>query len=449
MNAQSLSSFLGDCKISTLSPMELTDKFYEFRDSVYVCEKGFLSREMASKYDQFGVYIVLTLNGDDTPIAAIQTYKAEVGEFADMSELPVDRLKSGIVLTRLMVRKEYRGFGLSGLMLYMAMQQGRRWKRSRAFLYVEQGEMSTRRHLSYEVIPSLPTFIPTGAQKNKVIPCTQFLEMSMAQCFSQMTPEVKDFLRPYLGQEAVDTVNERLDKFFKNPWFKAVYSETMTKHQYIQTLGNLYQFVRLTTRILSRAVSLCDDSGMRNHFLEHLNGEIDHEIQIESDLAQVDSTVVDFVKNRMIPSIPTQQFMVIQESLLAYNHDPLSYVAVPFSIEGFTARLDQKFIQCLENCLKKWGVQRPARGVTFFRVHINSDGGEDGHWESNKKFLKKYIDTDLRLKKFINVIHLTMDSLENCYSSYVAEPDFTQISVPLTEFPFIATAALSPEHLSQ
>ncbi len=416
--------FLKDCSISKHQGNELPQNLLDLRQEVYVKEKGFLNEESSDAYDQFGYHILLTNNSTGKAVASIQTYKSESGEFAQKSEISSKKLTSGVTLTRLMVRKDHRGLGLGGLMLYLAMQEGRKWGRKRVFLYTEEGETSTLNYIAYEPVKNLPSFTPTGRQTKQVAANTQILELSMSRCYSQLPPEVKKFLQPFLGNEAIDTVSKRLDQFFENPWFKAIYSETLTKQQYVETLGNLYQFVRLTTRILSQAVSLSDDSGMRKHFLEHLNGEIDHEIQIESDLAQVNPGVIDFIKHEMIPSIHTQQFMVIQESLLAHNRDPLSYVAVPFSIEGFTARLDQKFIQCLENCLRKWGVPRPARGVTFFRVHIVSDGGEDGHWENNKKFLLKYIDSDAKLKKFINVIHLTMDSLENCYSSYVSEPDF-------------------------
>lgn len=424
MSQGDINFILDDYEIGIYNVSDIPQNLRSIRNDVFVDEKGFLNASTEDLYDHCGVHIVLQSKTTGTAIACIQTYKSETGEFADKCGLSPEKLKSGITLTRLMVRKEYRGQSLGGLMLYLAMQEGRKWGRKRVFLYTEQGESSTLGYIAYEPVTGMRSFVPEGKQSKQVVANTQILEYSISHCYAQLPENIRKFLQPRLATEAIDTVNQRLDLFFKNPWFDAIYNETLTKHQYIQTLGNLYQFVRLTTRILAKAVSLSEDTGMRKHFLEHLTDEIDHEIQIESDLAQVSPNLINFVKNDMIPSIPTQQFMVIQESLLAYNSDPLSYVAVPFSIEGFTARLDHKFITSLENCLAKWGVKRPARGVTFFRVHITSDGGDDGHWDNNKKFLLKYIDSETKLKKILNVIHLTMDSLERCYSSYVEESDF-------------------------
>ena len=54
---------------------------------------------------------------------------------------------------------------------------------------------------------------------------------------------------------------------------------------------------------------------------------------------------------------------------------------------------------------------------------------DDGHWQKNVEAMHHLIKTrdELFLQKFLNVTHLTMNSLEDCYAQFVAEPDFSQV----------------------
>ena len=203
------------------------------------------------------------------------------------------------------------------------------------------------------------------------------------------------------------------------PYFKAAHDGTLSREQYIYSLSNLHQFVRWTTRLLGRAVSLSDDPELRSHFLNHLSGEVNHEVILETDLAALGPDVdVDYVVHSMVPNLATQELMVVQESLIGFHEDPVLFMAAPFAA-GFAANVTTEFIKGLTVCMERWGVPNPKKALVFFASHVHFDGGDDGHWALTRDILATHLDTDMRLQQFLNAVRLAMNGFIHCYASYV------------------------------
>ena len=409
---------------------ELPTNFLALRRRIYIEEMGYLSENtLTNSWDGLGVHIAIEHRETGEVIASGHVYLAEEGEWAEHSGADPATLTHGIFCTRFMVAPEFRSQKISRLLHYLTAQQGRIWGRSRAFCYIVDGEKPTRQVWNYELLENMNCRHVTdgkNGQTSTFVPATQDIENILCRAFDQMTPDQQAFCREQMVSEIVGTTTRRIKDFFTGPFFSTVASRQLTRHQYIRMLSCLHQFVRFTTRILGRAISLSESSSLRRHFIEHLSGEVDHEVQLENDL-RILGADVEFVKTGMIPSRATQRFMTIQESALAFHQDPLAFIGVPYSIEGFTAHLDTAFMENLEACIASWGVKNPKKASTFLRLHIDSDGGDDGHWENNRKVLAEHVRSERQLKRVLNVIHLTFDSMEELYTSFVDEPALQNI----------------------
>ena len=251
-------------------------------------------------------------------------------------------------------------------------------------------------------------------------PVAQRVDIAIHLAWMAASSEVQGFLREQLVGEAVETLERWIVRFFKTPYFQAVYDGTMTKEQYVYGLSNMHQFVRWTTRLCGLAVSHSHDRTIRNKWLEHLQGEINHEMIIEKDLQGL-NVDIDYLVNHMVPSVSVQAFMVAQESAIAFHRDPILFMAAPFVAEGFTARLDQRFIDSLRRLARGWGAENPKLVTAFWASHIEYDGGDDGHWENSRKMLELYLQTDRDLLKFLNIMRLACNAFERSYSSYVED----------------------------
>jgi hypothetical protein len=227
-------------------------------------------------------------------------------------------------------------------------------------------------------------------------------------------------LKALFVSEAVETLDSWVSQFFASPWFESIYAGTMTREQYVYTLSNMHQFVRWTTRLIGRAVSLSSDRELRNHWLKHLDGEINHELIIEKDLEEL-GVDVNYVTDAMVPNLENQQFMVIQESLIGFHQDPVLFMAAPFVAEGFSARLDRNFMDALERVVRSWGVANPRRATLFFSSHIEYDGGGEGHWEATRRILERSLTDETLLQRFLNAQRLAMAAFTRSYTSYVED----------------------------
>lgn len=425
------SEFSKNFEVAFHTGKDLPTDLRELRKRIYSDEMGYLTNEtLFNSWDDLGVHIMIRNKATGKSVASAHAYPAIKGEIAEYSGMTTSQLKSGVVITRVMVDDSMRGHGLIKVLLYLCCRQGRLWNKNRIFCFSKKGEKPTFNVLQYQWLDHLKTRSFTGAdgKNHEFHAITQRLDIGLTRSWKMMPDPWKQMLvkQNVLSDEVVETTKKRIEIFFQNNFFKTIYSQTLTKDHYIWTLSNFYQFVRFTTRILAKAASLSEESKLRKHFIGHMDGEIDHEVQLEVDLSTLGADV-NYVREDMLPSKPIQKFTSIQESLLGYRLDPISYMAVPFGIEGFAAHLDGHFVEALEKNISRWGVKNPSRATTFLRAHILSDGGPDGHWEQNKKSITRFVDTEEKLGKFLNVLHITFDSMEEIYADFVAEPDLSYL----------------------
>jgi hypothetical protein len=248
----------------------------------------------------------------------------------------------------------------------------------------------------------------------------QTLDVASFQCFEQADEPQRELMRSGFAQEIVDSVERWAPRFFQGPWAKAVLARTLSRQQYIQTLSNMHQYVRFTTRLLGRAVAISPTTDLRNHYLGHLSGEVNHEIIIERDLKYLGANV-DYVMKHRVPNAATRAFMVTQQSMIAFEQHPILFMACPLSAEGITAHLNQEFLDGLRACVQSFGYGEPSKATMFFSSHIQTDGGDDGHWQKTIDILGTYIRSDIEQQEFLSVLRLSMDAIEQSFNSNVAE----------------------------
>jgi hypothetical protein len=303
-------------------------------------------------------------------------------------------------------------------LLYLALRRGRIWGRKTVITYVNNSVNFISYFLKLEKIEKCA--LATNESGVCFLPMAQRLDIALHNAYTTASPKIQSFLRLYFVAEAVETLDLWISKFFQTAWFQAIYQGKLTRQQYIYTLSNTYQYVRFTTRLIGRAVSLSDNRDLRRHWLNHLQGEIDHEVIIENDLNHLGADV-DYVVNSMIATIEAQEFILAQESILAFQQDPVIFMAAPFVAEGFSANLDGNFIDALEANAKNWGIQNPKLVTKFLASHINYDGGDDGHWEQTRAILSQFLTDNTQIQRFLNMAHLSMNSFERSYNAYVED----------------------------
>lgn len=308
-------------------------------------------------------------------------------------------------------------------LMYACLRRGRIWDRATIVTAVSGEAGGDRRSAEspdrFDLTP-LYKLQPTEHGGTTWTPVAQRIDLSIHRAWTQTSTAMQGFLQEQFSAEAVETLNRWIERFFKTPWFQSIYDGTLTREQYGYCLANQHQFVRYTTRLIGRAVSHSDDRAMRNKWLEHLQGEINHELIIEKDLQALQADV-DYVVHWMVPNVANQQFMVAQESAIAFHMDPVLFMAAPFVAEGFTARLDHGLIDALRRTAKSWGVDNPKQVTAFWSSHVEYDGGDDGHWEHSRRMLDDYLRTDRDLQRFLNVVRLACNAFERSYTSYVED----------------------------
>jgi hypothetical protein len=222
------------------------------------------------------------------------------------------------------------------------------------------------------------------------------------------------------AEEVAETIRRWVATGTEWSFFRALRERRLAREQYVYTLSNLYQFVRHTTRLIGRAIGHSADRELRRHWIGHLNGEINHEVIIERDLAHMGEDV-EYVMRHMPPNARTQEFMAIQESAIAYYADPVLMMASPLAAEAVTAHLDQRFVDDLHACVASWGVREPARACKFLTSHMSTDGGEDGHWQLSIGALPRLIRDEAQLALFLTTNASSRRAMQGVWNSCVDE----------------------------
>lgn len=133
--------------------------------------------------------------------------------------------------------------------------------------------------------------------------------------------------------------------------------------------GLLYDVIRATTPVLTRAVECLEDRtddlsvALRDFYLLKLTEERGHDEMLVGDLERLGVTRADLA--RRIPSAPVTAMIGSQYYLIDYVH-PAAYLGYMALIEGYPAKIDQ-----LDALIERSGTPREA--WTCYLMHAEVD----------------------------------------------------------------------------
>jgi hypothetical protein len=304
------------------------------------------------------------------------------------------------------------------LALYAALQQARLAERHQLGVTAVDDSTPLSRLLALTPIAGLASVDVPG--RGQFRSYQQRVDIALDRSFAAAQSSEDPIAPSFLAREVDARLRGYFEQMWQTRWFRAVEQGTLTRAQYVYTLSNMHQFVRFTTRILARCVAAADDSQLRLHFIRHLQGEINHELIIEKDLAVLGEDV-EYVTARMGANLATRQFMAAQESAIGFHRDPVLLMTAPLAAEGISGHLDQRFMDALHANVTRWGVAEPERVTRFYSSHIDYDGGGDGHWETTMTMLATHLHDETALARFISMLRVTTDAMIRCYDSWIDE----------------------------
>ncbi len=255
------------------------------------------------------------------------------------------------------------------------------------------------------------------------------LATALHRAFEKATEEERATMRSTFTSQVERFLASYVDRFYRGTWAQAVVSRRLTVEQYVYTLENMHQYVRFTTRLLGRAVACSPTTSLRAHFARHLSGEVNHEILIERDLERLGQSV-DYLRDLRYANAATRSFMVVQQSMVAFEQDPILFVACPLAAEGISAHMDAKFLESLRACIAAGTSEATAKKATsFFSSHIETDGGDDGHWAATLKLLEAHVPDERKLGELLSILELAATAFTASFDANVDE--LAVFSLPL------------------
>lgn len=350
-------------------------------------------------------------------LAAAQVIRAEESAFHELSKLPTARLDQSIALEAVWLGAGNEAADLLPALLYTALRVGRVWGRLSVVAYAENAETPVTQIAR---LAPLSRATAVSVKGKELSPVAQLLEVSLHHAASRCSPAVWASVQPTLADEVVDTVQHWIPQFWSGPWVQSILNGTISREQYLACLKNMHRYVRQTTRHLARAIAHSEDRRLRNHFIEHLKGEINHELSIERDLKQL-GVDPEYVIEHSVPSTATREFMAVQESAIGFYQDPVILMACPLAAEGVTAHIDDHFLDILAKTVGSWGVEKPERAIGFLHSHTHTDGGDDGHWQMTVDMLRHYLKDEDMQRRFLSTLAAARDTIERSFNSSVDE----------------------------
>jgi GNAT superfamily N-acetyltransferase len=404
----------------------LPDDVRAMRERVFRDETRYLKdAEVESEDDRVGTHF--SLYQDGSLAGAALGLIAEESSFPSRIGVSPEQVRGMYYATRLMVAPEYRGAGFSALLVYALSREARILECNKLVALLSQDDKVASGISRAEPISGVPPikYIGHEGRELELRAVQAQVNYALYSCWKSMRPSVREFVADrLLVDEVIRTVLRLTALFYENPWFQRVTARTLTRGQYVDFLANNHQFVRWTTRILARAVGITADRELRNHYLHHLAGEIDHELQIEEDLAYLGADV-DYVREGMSPSVDFGHFMGVQEGIVGFRADPHLLLAVPIAIESLTAHLPDRFLIDLEANVRGWGYDEPLKAMRYLRTHVPVDGGEDGHWERTSRVISRVLKTEPEAQRFVGVVRMVIIAMDRALRGYVRHPDFS------------------------
>ncbi|MDY7233167.1 hypothetical protein [Hyalangium rubrum] len=338
--------------------------------------------------------------------------------FQEYTRLADAALEKAAFLTRVYVAPDAPN-GTLPVLLYAGLRQARGWGLTTVGVLMADDQTPLAPRYGFTPLASVPRMdvAGTGAFRAKAQRLDILLHKTSEEAAAAGQPLDPVFLVTEI-RETIET--DFLDRVRQAHFFQAVETGTLTREQYTYVLTQLHQFVRYTTRLLGRCVALSNESAMRNHFIHHLTGEINHEVIIERDLEHLGEDS-QYVKDAAQPNAATRQFMCTQESAIGFYGDPVLMLAAPLAAEGVSGNLDSPMVEKLQALVGSWGVKEPQKAMRFISSHIEFDGGDDGHWQGNLMMLSHYLRTELQLRRFLSLLHVSVDAVLRQYDSYVGD----------------------------
>jgi hypothetical protein len=307
--------------------------------------------------------------------------------------------------TALLRDLEFDDLEIVGPLLYLALRRARIWGRHTVAATLPQAGLLGK-HLALEPVDG------TGELH------AQRIDLAIHRAYAASNPAGQQLCREHMVPEALEIFARHARRFHHTAWARAVRGRHLARAQYVATLANTHQYVRFTPRLLARAVAISEDEALREHFLQHLDGERRHHELIEADLRYLGADV-EFVRERMSPAPATMQFMLVQESMIAFYRDPVLFMAAPFVAEGLAASVGPELLGALVDNIRAWGLDEPQRATRFLRSHVHIDGGDDGHFARTCAVIAKYLRDETMHQRFLAVVQLAAEAFHRSYDAYV------------------------------
>lgn len=342
---------------------------------------------------------------------------AAKSEFQNLTKIESKALANCLSLIGLWHSPQIKDQELLTATLYFALRKGRIHGKENIVCLLPRADHKLADILRLKPLPQLNHI---DIQGQKYIPVAQRLRYAIYNAYELTPQEPLNLIKQQMGDELIQTHKRWLKRFFDGPWANSVINGEMTKDQYINSLFNLHQYVRLTTRLCARCVAHSDNMILRNNYIHHLKGEINHEILIERDLKKLGADV-EYLKHVHVPDQGTKEFMVVQESTIGYYQDPVLMLACPMAAEGMAAAIKPEFVDALHRLVESWGVTPAKEATLFLTSHVIFDGGEDGHWQQVINMIQMFVNTEPDLQKFLSVYHAAKNGFEHGFNANIHE----------------------------
>ena len=278
--------------------------------------------------------------------------------------------------------------------------------------------MSLVKNLEGALVTSLKLKEFAKSHSQEVTPVAQALDYAIYQIYQQCHGEALAMVKKHFMKEVQETVEGWIKQFFQGSWAQAIIQEKISREQYIATLCHWHQFVRQTTQHIARAVANAANRELRNHYIYHFKGEINHELLIEQDLKHFNYDL-DFLLNFQMPAEATKEFMAVQESTIGFYQNPVLLLACALAAEGMTASIKPAFLEALYRRIASWGIANPKDAARFLSSHVHTDGGDDGHWIRVLAMIGKYVDNEKLLQNFLSVLNVAMHTYERAHNANI------------------------------
>ncbi|MEM9461154.1 MAG: hypothetical protein AAGF11_43725 [Myxococcota bacterium] len=354
----------------------------------------------------------ITLMGVDGPEALAVVTAAVDSPFAEHTGLPETALRNCAWVESLWVSATHASTDLLPAIVYLALRRARILGFSNVVMLAPTPDRGLRALMDLRPLTRVGKIQPQALAGR--------LKRAIVRAYDACGEDLCELLRAHFIDEILETHRRWMDRFFSGSWTTAVRTGAITQEQYTCTLQNLHHYVRQTTRLAARGIAYAPDDTLRDHYIHHLRGEVNHEILIERDLGRLGEDV-DYVKHVRVADPATAEFMVVQQSAIGFDRDPLLLLACPMAAEGISAHMGPEIMDALHQTIARWGIDEPRRVTTFLSSHIHTDGGDDGHWHAVVETVRKSLRDEAHLQRFLGVLTAACNGFEHGFNANIDE----------------------------